>query len=122
MAKVFLLATEAFSHLDNNRDLPAGVMDEQSRYDWKKSAAWSRVMCKWLSKLMASRYFSVPPKEFMFISRKFIGAYTSLWPWLMRNQCPQNDSKVYLSPNFYFFDQSCYIDLNDCCPLDAIVI
>jgi hypothetical protein len=25
---------------------------------------------------MASRYFSVPPKEFMFISRKFIGAYT----------------------------------------------
>lgn len=28
------------------------------------------------SKSMASRYFSVPPKEFMFISRKFIGAYT----------------------------------------------
>jgi len=25
---------------------------------------------------MTSRYFSVPPKEFMFISRKFIGAYT----------------------------------------------
>jgi len=25
---------------------------------------------------MAARYFSVPPKEFMFISRKFIGAYT----------------------------------------------
>jgi hypothetical protein len=25
---------------------------------------------------MASRYFSIPPKEFMFISRKFIGAYT----------------------------------------------
>ncbi|WP_180051319.1 AarF/ABC1/UbiB kinase family protein [Acinetobacter sp. YH12211] len=75
MAKVFLLATEAFSHLDNNRDLPAGVIDEQSRYDWKKSQLHSRVMQQ-ASKSMASRYFSVPPKEFMFISRKFIGAYT----------------------------------------------
>ena len=75
MAKVFLLATEAFSHLDNNRDLPAGVMDEKSRYDWKKSQLHSRVMQQ-ASKSMASRYFSVPPKEFMFISRKFIGAYT----------------------------------------------
>ena len=75
MAKVFLLATEAFSHLDNNRDLPAGVMDEQSRYDWKKSQLHSRVMQQ-ASKSMTSRYFSVPPKEFMFISRKFIGAYT----------------------------------------------
>lgn len=28
------------------------------------------------SKSMASRYFTIPPKEFMFISRKFIGAYT----------------------------------------------
>jgi len=69
------LATEAFSHLDNNRDLPAGVMDEKSRYDWKKSQLHSRVMQQ-ASKSMASRYFSVPPKEFMFISRKFIGAYT----------------------------------------------
>ena len=75
MAKVFLLATEAFSHLDNNRDLPAGVMDEHSRYDWKKSQLHSRVMQQ-ASKSMTSRYFSVPPKEFMFISRKFIGAYT----------------------------------------------
>ncbi|OAL79308.1 ABC transporter [Acinetobacter sp. SFB] len=75
MAKVFLLATEAFSTTANNPDLPEGVMDEQQRYDWKKSQLHSRVMQR-ASKSMASRYFSVPPKEFMFISRKFIGAYT----------------------------------------------
>ena len=75
MAKVFLLATEAFSTPLNNPDLPAGVMDEQLRYDWKKSQLHSRVMQR-ASKSMASRYFSIPPKEFMFISRKFIGAYT----------------------------------------------
>ncbi|WP_151710566.1 ABC1 kinase family protein [Acinetobacter brisouii] len=75
MAKVFLLATEPFSSLHNNPDLPAGVMDEQNRYNWKASQLHSRVMQR-ASKSMASRYFSVPPKEFMFISRKFIGAYT----------------------------------------------
>ncbi|WP_130804754.1 ABC1 kinase family protein [Acinetobacter ihumii] len=75
MAKVFLLATEAFSSPENNPDMPAGLMDEQERYNWKKSQLHSRVMQQ-ASKSMASRYFSVPPKEFMFISRKFIGAYT----------------------------------------------
>lgn len=75
MAKVFLLATEAFSSLDNNPDLPPEVMDATNHYDWKKSQLHSRVMQR-ASKSMASRYFSIPPKEFMFISRKFIGAYT----------------------------------------------
>ena len=75
MAKVFLLATEAFSTPLNNPDLPTGVMDEHQRYDWKKSQLHSRVMQR-ASKSMTSRYFSIPPKEFMFISRKFIGAYT----------------------------------------------
>lgn len=75
MTKVFLLATEAFSSPLNNQELPAGIMDEHNRYDWKKSQLHSRVMQQ-ASRSMASRYFSVPPKEFMFISRKFIGAYT----------------------------------------------
>ncbi|WP_111859142.1 ABC1 kinase family protein [Acinetobacter sp. CFCC 10889] len=75
MAKVFLLATEAFSSPINNPDIPQGVMDEQNRYDWKKSQLHSRVMQQ-ASKSMTSRYFTIPPKEFMFISRKFIGAYT----------------------------------------------
>ncbi|MBF7687255.1 ABC1 kinase family protein [Acinetobacter rathckeae] len=75
MAKVFLLATEPFSSLSNNPDIPEGVMNSQDQYDWKKSQLHQRVMQR-ASKSMASRYFSVPPKEFMFISRKFIGTYT----------------------------------------------
>ncbi|HQV25694.1 MAG TPA: AarF/ABC1/UbiB kinase family protein [Acinetobacter sp.] len=75
MADVFLIATEAFSHPSNNPDMPTGVMDDQDRYDWKKSQLHSRVMQQ-AAQSMASRYFSIPPKEFMFISRKFIGAYT----------------------------------------------
>ncbi len=68
-------------------DLPTGVMDERSRYDWKKSQLHSRVVQQ-ASKSMASRYFSVPPKEFMFISRKFIGAYTFMTVIDSENQCP----------------------------------
>lgn len=75
MADVFLIATEAFSCPENNPDMPTGIMDDQDRYDWKKSQLHSRVMQQ-AGQSMASRYFSVPPKEFMFISRKFIGAYT----------------------------------------------
>ena len=75
MAKVFLLATEAFSSPNSNDTLPKDVMDSEYRYDWKKSQLHSRVMQR-ASKSMASRYFTIPPKEFMFISRKFIGAYT----------------------------------------------
>ena len=72
MARVFLVATEPFS---TGETAPYGVVDEQGRYHWKKSQLHQRVIQR-ASKSMASRYFSVPPKEFMFISRKFIGAYT----------------------------------------------
>jgi hypothetical protein len=37
MADVFLIATEAFSCPSNNPNMPAGVMDDQDRYDWKKA-------------------------------------------------------------------------------------
>ncbi|MCJ8146798.1 AarF/ABC1/UbiB kinase family protein [Acinetobacter sp. A3.8] len=75
MSEVFLLATEAFSEPANNPDMPEGLMDAEHRYDWKRSQLHNRVIQR-ASKSMASRYFSIPPKEFMFISRKFIGAYT----------------------------------------------
>ena len=75
MAKVFLLATESFSSPQNNPDLPPDIMDADGKYDWRKSQLHARVI-KQAGESMASRYFSVPPKEFMFISRKFIGAYT----------------------------------------------
>lgn len=75
MASVFMIATEAFSSPQNNPDLPEGVFDAKHKYNWRKSQLHARVL-KQAGESMASRYFSVPPKEFMFISRKFIGAYT----------------------------------------------
>ena len=75
MADLFLLATESFSTPENNPEMPKELMDQDKRYAWKDSNLHSRVMQQ-ASRSMASRYFSVPPKEFMFISRKFIGAYT----------------------------------------------
>lgn len=75
MAEVFLTATEPFSQPEQNPDAPPNAFDAQGRYVWKVAGLHSRVM-KQAGSSMASRYFSVPPKEFMFISRKFIGAYT----------------------------------------------
>jgi hypothetical protein len=75
MSDLFLLATEPFSSPANNPDAPTDAFDPNGEYVWKKSQLHSRVIKK-AGESMASRYFSVPPKEFMFISRKFIGAYT----------------------------------------------
>ncbi len=75
LAEVFLLATEPFTTPANNPDAPVDAFDAQGLYDWKKSQLHSRLVKK-AGESMASRYFAVPPKEFMFISRKFIGAYT----------------------------------------------
>ncbi len=46
--------------------------------DWKKSQLHSRVMQQANTNQWRLDIFSVPPKEFMFISRKFIGAYIHL--------------------------------------------
>lgn len=75
LADVFLLATEPFSSPNSNPDAPSDAFDAAQKYVWKKSQLHGRVIKK-AGESMASRYFSVPPKEFMFISRKFIGAYT----------------------------------------------
>ncbi|WP_410209237.1 ABC1 kinase family protein [Aquirhabdus sp.] len=75
MADVFLMATEPFTSPQVNPDAPADVFDAEGKYIWKQSLLHSRVM-KLAGNSMTSRYFSIPPKEFMFISRKFIGAYT----------------------------------------------
>lgn len=74
MAQVFLLACEPFagyehltdkSHLDNDR------------YIWANSDLYARVMSQ-AKDGMTSLEFALPPKEMMFISRKFIGAYAML--------------------------------------------
>ncbi len=77
LAKVFLMATEPFSTPHNNPEAPPQSFDDKSWYVWKSSQLHTRVMTQMKDSAM-SAYFSVPPKEFMFISRKFIGAYTFL--------------------------------------------
>lgn len=75
MADVFVLATEPFSSSLTNADAPAEAFNAKGEYVWKHSMLHSRVM-RLAAESMSSKFFSVPPKEFMFISRKFIGAYT----------------------------------------------
>lgn len=73
MASVFLLACEPFAsptHLD-------GQYLDDGKYIWAKSDLYNRVMTS-AKTGMQSLEFSLPPKEMMFISRKFIGAYALL--------------------------------------------
>ncbi|MGM8898988.1 MULTISPECIES: ABC1 kinase family protein [unclassified Psychrobacter] len=77
IASLFLLATEPFSHPDANLDIPADCLDEQKRYIWANSKLHSRISER-ATQAIQSFEFNLPPKEFMFISRKFIGAYTFL--------------------------------------------
>ncbi|MGP9491909.1 ABC1 kinase family protein [Psychrobacter sp. AOP7-B1-24] len=77
VASLFLLATEPFSDPSINPDIPIDSLDQDSRYIWANSKLHSRLSTQ-ASKAMQSFEFNLPPKEFMFISRKFIGAYTFL--------------------------------------------
>ncbi|MGP4864202.1 ABC1 kinase family protein [Psychrobacter sp. T6-5] len=77
IASLFLLATEPFSNPEKNDDIPTDCLDEQNRYIWANSKLHSRLSTK-ATRAMQSFEFNLPPKEFMFISRKFIGAYTFL--------------------------------------------
>ena len=75
MVELFLLASEPFSLPSLNPDIPKHALADNGQYLWAKSDLHNRVI-KLASKSAASKSFSVPPKELMFISRKFIGAYT----------------------------------------------
>lgn len=77
VASLFLLATEPFSDTDVNADIPSYCLDEQQRYIWAGSKLHSRLSAA-ATRAIQSFEFNLPPKEFMFISRKFIGAYTFL--------------------------------------------
>ena len=77
IAYLFLLATEPFSDPALNPDIPDNCLDEQQRYIWANSKLHTRLSND-ATRAMQSFEFNLPPKEFMFISRKFIGAYTFL--------------------------------------------
>ncbi|WP_198333602.1 ABC1 kinase family protein [Psychrobacter namhaensis] len=77
IASLFLLATEPFSDPATNSNIPADCLDKNNRYIWANSKLHSRLSSA-ATRAMQSFEFNLPPKEFMFISRKFIGAYTFL--------------------------------------------
>lgn len=76
IAQVFLIATEGFGRADILGSSQAHLLDN-GRYIWAKSDLYNRAMTT-AKAGMKSLEFAVPPKEMMFISRKFIGAYALL--------------------------------------------
>lgn len=56
---------------------PAELLTEQGEYCWGKSDLPSRVMAR-AGRSALSIHFDVPPKEFIFLFRKLLGAYTFL--------------------------------------------
>lgn len=67
-----LLAFEPFSDLSR---VPPEVLNADGDYCWARSRLHVRATSL-AARSAASKHFSVPPKEFMFLSRKFMGAYT----------------------------------------------
>jgi hypothetical protein len=72
LSDLFFLAIEPFSDLST---APAEAVTAEGSYDWARGKLHARVG-SFAAKSAATRHFSVPPKEVMFISRKFMGAYT----------------------------------------------
>lgn len=72
IVEVLFLAMEPFSDL---KDAPAEALTPEGRYAWARSRLHNRVTSL-AGKSAATRQFVIPPKEVMFISRKFMGAYT----------------------------------------------
>ena len=53
----------------------AKYCDEQGRYLWNESDLPTRI-AKIAARSAVSRYFKIPPKEFVFLNRKLVGVYT----------------------------------------------
>ncbi|WP_091816822.1 ABC1 kinase family protein [Marinobacter mobilis] len=54
---------------------PENAVNRQGQYRWKQSDLPSRV-ARQAARSAISRYFRIPPKEFVFLNRKLIGVYT----------------------------------------------
>lgn len=74
VANVFLMACEPFA---KTTYVNPKHLDNQGLYLWADSQLYNSVMTH-AKDGMTSLEFSLPPKEMMFISRKFIGAYALL--------------------------------------------
>ena len=59
----------------NQSEWPDYAVNDRGEYRWKQSDLPSRV-ARQAARSAISRYFKVPPKEFVFLNRKLIGVYT----------------------------------------------
>jgi predicted unusual protein kinase regulating ubiquinone biosynthesis (AarF/ABC1/UbiB family) len=59
----------------NQSEWPDYALNDSGEYRWKQSDLPSRV-ARQAARSAISRYFKVPPKEFVFLNRKLIGVYT----------------------------------------------
>ncbi|MBZ2167210.1 ABC1 kinase family protein [Marinobacter sp. F4216] len=59
----------------DHSEWPDDAVNGQGEYRWKQSDLPSRVARR-AARSAISRYFRVPPKEFVFLNRKLIGVYT----------------------------------------------
>ncbi len=75
-AEVCFLAIEPFTD-PALHPVPPEIINNKGEYKWAQSNLTTRIMKKAASAAL-SRHFSIPPKEFMFLSRKIMGAYTLL--------------------------------------------
>ncbi|PID44622.1 MAG: ABC transporter [Proteobacteria bacterium] len=56
-------------------DVPEYALNSKGQYRWKQSDLPGRV-AKRAAVSAISRYFTIPPKEFVFLNRKLVGVYT----------------------------------------------
>ncbi|MFZ5722901.1 MAG: ABC1 kinase family protein [Pseudomonadota bacterium] len=75
-AELCFMAVEVLADPDVH-PMPDYVLNEKKEYLWGRSDLPDRVMLK-ASKSALSVHFDVPPKEFIFLARKLLGAYTFL--------------------------------------------
>lgn len=69
------LALLAFEPFAEPEFVPAEVLNANGDYCWARSRLHVRATSQ-AARSAASRHFVVPPKEFMFLTRKLMGAYT----------------------------------------------
>ena len=75
-SEVCFLAIEPFTN-PQEHSVPEELLTDAKEYKWAESQLTTRIIKKAASAAL-SRHFKIPPKEFMFLSRKIMGAYTLL--------------------------------------------
>lgn len=73
-AEMICTAIEPFADVEKHPP-PAHLLNEKGEYKWAESDLASRVILK-ASQSAFSVHFAIPPREFMFLSRKLIGSFT----------------------------------------------